>query len=84
MLGALWSRLDLYTFFSIFTSLASRGVMGKLGTIVLLLGCGDGIFVSILMGAPFGGRSMTDVCPCLVTVVLVVVGGVLSLCGFGC
>ena len=39
----------------------------KLGTIVMLPGCGDGVVVSRLMGAPHGGRSMTNVCPGHVT-----------------
>jgi hypothetical protein len=54
--------------FSFLTSLASGGVTSKLGSIVVLPGCGDGIVVSRLMGAPLGGSFMTDVRPSLVTV----------------
>jgi hypothetical protein len=42
--------------------------MDKMGAIVLLPGCGDGIVVSRLMGAPPGGRSVSNVCPSLVIV----------------
>ena len=54
-------RAGLGYIFSIFISLASRGVMGKLGSIVVLPRYGDGIVVSRLMGAPLGERPVTDV-----------------------
>ena len=56
------------TFFSFLTSLASGGVTSKLGSIVVLPGCGDDIGVSRLMGALSVERYVTDVCPCLVNV----------------
>jgi len=74
MLGALWSGLVWDTFSCFLTSLSSGGVMSKLGSIVVLGGCGDGIVVcddiavSRIMGAPLGGRSVPVVCLGPVTV----------------
>jgi len=61
MLGTLRSGLVWDTFFCILTSLAYGGVMGKLGTIVMLPGCGDSVIVSRLMGAPPGEMSVFNV-----------------------
>ena len=62
MLEALWPGLVRDTFFCFITSLASGDVMGKLGSIVVVNGCGDGIVVSRIMGAPPSGRSVPVVC----------------------
>jgi len=61
MLGVLWPGLAWDTFFCFLTSLAFGGAMSKVCSIFLLPGCGDGIVVSRLMGAPPIRRYVTDV-----------------------
>jgi len=42
--------------------------MIRLGSIVVVIGCCDGIVVSRLMGALPSGRLVPVVCPCLISV----------------
>jgi hypothetical protein len=63
MLGALWSWLVWDTFFCFLTSLAFGGVLSKLGSIVVVNGCGDGIVISRVRGAPPSGSFVSVVCP---------------------
>jgi hypothetical protein len=64
MLGALLSRLIWRdTFFCFLTSLSSRGVMSRLGSIVVVIGCCDDIVVSIFMGTQTSGRFVPVVYP---------------------
>ena len=62
MLGSSWLGLVWDTFSCFLTSLASGGVLRKLGSIGVMGECGDGSVVSRIVGATLGGRSVPVVC----------------------
>jgi hypothetical protein len=59
------------TFFSFLTSLASRDVMCRPVSSVVMSGCGGVVVVACLMGALRSSkRSGVAICPCLISLVL--------------
>ena len=69
MRGDLWTWLVWREAFLCFlTTLAYGGVMCRLGSIVVVIGCCDGIIVSMFRGATPSWRCVPVVCPCHVSV----------------